>query len=43
MAAMTVLHHIFDPLCAWCYAGAPLVEAVHSVPGPAVRLFIAAA
>lgn len=27
------LHYIFDPLCGWCYAAAPLVEAARTVPG----------
>ncbi|RKP53687.1 DsbA family protein [Pararobbsia silviterrae] len=29
---MTTLHYIFDPLCGWCYAAAPLVEAARAVP-----------
>lgn len=40
MAAMTdtadagaTLHCIFDPLCGWCYAAAPLVAAARDVPG----------
>jgi putative protein-disulfide isomerase len=32
-----VLHYIFDPLCGWCYAAAPLVKAARSVPGLAVQ------
>jgi putative protein-disulfide isomerase len=32
------LHCIVDPLCGWCYAAAPLVEAARSVPGLAVEL-----
>lgn len=32
-AAGTTLHYIFDPMCGWCYAAAPLVEAARSVPG----------
>ncbi|KGH19391.1 DsbA family protein [Comamonas thiooxydans] len=28
-----VLHYIFDPLCGWCYAAAPLVKAAREVPG----------
>lgn len=24
---MKTLHYIFDPLCGWCYAAAPLIEA----------------
>lgn len=27
------LHYIFDPMCGWCYAAAPLVEAARGVPG----------
>ncbi|WP_341990796.1 DsbA family protein [Azorhizobium sp. AG788] len=27
------LHYIYDPLCGWCYAAAPLVAAVQAVPG----------
>ena len=30
---MATLHYIFDPLCGWCYAAAPLVEAARAVPG----------
>ncbi len=33
----TTLHYIHDPLCGWCYAAAPLVEAARQVPGLAVR------
>jgi putative protein-disulfide isomerase len=29
---VTTLHYIFDPICGWCYAAAPLVEAARSVP-----------
>ncbi|GGH56936.1 DsbA family protein [Comamonas phosphati] len=32
-----VLHYIFDPLCGWCYAAAPLVKAARSVPGLTVQ------
>lgn len=31
------LHYIFDPLCGWCYAAAPLVEAARTVPGLRVQ------
>ena len=31
--ASTTLHYIFDPMCGWCYAAAPLVDAARSVPG----------
>lgn len=34
---MMILHYIFDPLCGWCYAAAPLIEAARSVPGLDVR------
>ncbi|MEG1280603.1 MAG: DsbA family protein [Comamonas sp.] len=27
------LHYIFDPLCGWCYAAAPLVHAAAQLPG----------
>jgi putative protein-disulfide isomerase len=27
------LHYVFDPLCGWCYAAAPLVEAARGVAG----------
>lgn len=27
------LHYIFDPLCGWCYAAAPLVDAARQVQG----------
>jgi len=26
------LHYLFDPLCGWCYAVAPLVDAARAVP-----------
>jgi putative protein-disulfide isomerase len=32
------LHYIYDPLCGWCYAAAPLVEAARSIPGLAIAL-----
>lgn len=35
--AITTLHYIFDPLCGWCYAAAPLVEAARDVPGLRVQ------
>ncbi|MFC4298045.1 DsbA family protein [Castellaniella hirudinis] len=28
-----ILHHIFDPLCGWCYAVTPLVQAAHRTRG----------
>lgn len=36
--AMPKLHYIFDPLCGWCYAAAPLVEAAEELPGLAIEL-----
>lgn len=30
---MQTLHYIFDPLCGWCYAAAPLVSAARDLPG----------
>ena len=32
-----VLHYVFDPLCGWCYAAAPLVKAAREVPGIQVQ------
>ena len=32
------LHYIFDPMCGWCYAVAPLVEAARDVPGLQVEI-----
>ncbi|WP_273429510.1 DsbA family protein [Chitinibacter tainanensis] len=26
------LHYVFDPLCGWCYAAAPLIEAAAALP-----------
>lgn len=37
-AAAPTLHYIYDPLCGWCYAAAPLVEAARSVPGLAIAM-----
>jgi putative protein-disulfide isomerase len=28
-----ILHYIFDPLCGWCYAAAPLVAAARNIDG----------
>lgn len=30
---MSTLHYIFDPLCGWCYAAAPLINAARQVSG----------
>jgi putative protein-disulfide isomerase len=35
---MSVLHYIFDPLCGWCYAAAPLIEAARAVPALSIAL-----
>lgn len=32
------LHYIFDPLCGWCYAAAPLVHASAQLPGLHITL-----
>jgi putative protein-disulfide isomerase len=32
------LHYVFDPLCGWCYAAAPLVQAARAVPGLSIAL-----
>ncbi len=37
-ASSPTLHYIHDPLCGWCYAAAPLVDAARSVPGLAIDL-----
>ncbi len=30
---VATLHYIYDPLCGWCYAAAPLVQAASHIPG----------
>ncbi|WJV64240.1 DsbA family protein [Pectobacteriaceae bacterium C52] len=30
---MNTLHYIFDPLCGWCYAAAPLIRAARKIEG----------
>ncbi|MDL9997059.1 DsbA family protein [Variovorax sp. J22P240] len=32
------LHYVFDPLCGWCYAAAPLVQAARALPGLVIDL-----
>lgn len=32
-AAALTLHYLYDPLCGWCYAAAPLVQAARELPG----------
>ncbi|MBV6752954.1 DsbA family protein [Pseudomonas chlororaphis] len=31
MAASSVLHYIYDPLCGWCYGAKPLIQAARQV------------
>lgn len=38
IAATATLHYLYDPLCGWCYAAAPLVEAARSMPGLTIAL-----
>jgi putative protein-disulfide isomerase len=38
IASTAILNYIYDPLCGWCYAAAPLVEAARSIPGLSVAL-----
>jgi len=33
-----VLHYFYDPLCGWCYASHPLIEAVRTVPGLVIQM-----
>ncbi|ACT07193.1 conserved hypothetical protein [Dickeya chrysanthemi Ech1591] len=35
---MNRLHYIFDPLCGWCYAAAPLIHAARKIEGLPVVL-----
>lgn len=35
---MNTLHYIFDPLCGWCYAAAPLIDAVRTHTGVSIVL-----
>jgi putative protein-disulfide isomerase len=37
-AALPRLHYIYDPLCGWCYAAAPLVHAAADIAGLAIEL-----
>ncbi|WP_257386190.1 DsbA family protein [Tahibacter caeni] len=32
------LHYIYDPLCGWCYAAAPLIHAAADIAGLAIEL-----
>jgi putative protein-disulfide isomerase len=33
-----VLHYFYDPLCGWCYASHPLIEAVRTLPGLRIEM-----
>lgn len=33
----TTLHYIYDPLCGWCYAAAPLISAARTVDGLSIQ------
>ena len=35
---MNRLHYIYDPLCGWCYAAAPLIAAAEAIPGVQIVL-----
>ena len=35
---MSTLHYIFDPLCGWCYAAAPLIDAARNQSALAIVL-----
>lgn len=28
----SILHYIYDPMCGWCYAAAPLIAVAREVP-----------
>lgn len=32
------MRYVFDPLCGWCYAAAPLIEAARALPGLTIAL-----
>lgn len=36
--AVPILHYIFDSLCGWCYAVAPLIRAARELPGLRIAL-----
>ena len=33
----TTLHYIYDPLCGWCYAAAPIISAARTVDGLSIQ------
>jgi putative protein-disulfide isomerase len=35
---MPTLHYIYDPLCGWCYAAAPLIAEARDNPGLSIAL-----
>ncbi len=34
----TTLHYIYDPMCGWCYAAAPLIQAARQIDGLNIEL-----
>ena len=34
----TTLHYFYDPLCGWCYAAAPLIQAARAIPNLNIQL-----
>lgn len=34
---IATLHYIYDPLCGWCYAAAPLIAAARTIDGLSVQ------
>jgi putative protein-disulfide isomerase len=37
-ACRNALHYLFDPLCGWCYAAAPLIAIARTIPGMNIAL-----
>ncbi|MBB6584838.1 DsbA family protein [Ralstonia solanacearum] len=31
------LHYLYDPFCGWCYASAPVISAIQSLPGLTIQ------
>lgn len=36
-AQNATLHYLYDPFCGWCYASAPVISAVQSLPGLTIQ------
>jgi putative protein-disulfide isomerase len=36
---MTTLHFIMDPQCGWCYAAAPLIDALTELPDIEIKMY----